>query len=212
MRVLIFSAAVLAVCSRPTLALAGVLIDDFSEGPITVTRTGGAYSETQTGLDANRVIGGSRLFEFEQFGAEVQTATVGGGTLQLTSTPAPGGSTLVYFALMWGSDTKPLGIDLKADGGNRLHADIVAGYPPRLYLGSPGGLESRGDFDANGDIFFADLLGSADLSNVSWISLATGRSLGYEIGALQVVPEPATLVLAAAAGAAIALWRRRDRR
>ena len=208
MRVLL-TAILVATFSQTTLA--ALLVDDFSVGPTTVTRNGAALAQSQTGLDPSRVLGGARHFEFDGNGADVQTATVGGGTLQLTPTPMPVGNSLAYMDLTWGSDSSPLGLDLTSLGANRFHIDLLSGSRLWLIVGSPGGGRSSEPPDPNGDVFFTKLAGAADLTNVSWIRLSAGRSTGYEIGSLSIVPEPATLWLGIAAAAALAINRQRTR-
>ncbi|MCA9235013.1 MAG: hypothetical protein KDA44_06065 [Planctomycetales bacterium] len=198
MRILL-TAILVATFSQTTLA--ALLVDDFSVGPTTVTRNGAALAQSQTGLDPSRVLGGARHFEFDGNGADVQTATIGGGTLQLTPTPMPVGNSLAYLDLTWGSDSSPLGLDLTSLGANRFHIDLLSGSRPGLVIGSPGGGRSSRNPDSNGDVFFTELSGSADLANVSWIRLSTVRSSGYKIGSLSIVPEPATLWLGMAAAA-----------
>ncbi|MEZ6068660.1 MAG: hypothetical protein R3C10_00020 [Pirellulales bacterium] len=89
-------------------------IDDFSVCPITVSRTGSDPAEAlQTGLDEHHVLGGQRGILVGEAGSETQTAVVNSaaGVFEFSTDDSFG-----YLDLLYGTDEKPLNIDLTADG------------------------------------------------------------------------------------------------
>jgi hypothetical protein len=106
--------------ARPATA---VTIDDFSVGPITLTRTGAtAAAAQQTGLDPNHVLGGARDITVGASGGDAgQSVTIDTAARQLQFTID---TSLGYFDLVYGSMAQPLNVDLTADGSDAFRIDF----------------------------------------------------------------------------------------
>ena len=110
----------------------GLLIDDFSEGPITLrSYDRPTYSAEQNSLDPNQTAGGARYWSdfYHNIGREDATST---SYSQITVDPDEEvldfqvqGNGSGYFALAYGSDESPLGLDLTAGGIDRLRFRYV---------------------------------------------------------------------------------------
>jgi hypothetical protein len=131
-----------------------VIIDDFSVGPVTVTRDGAtAATSTQTGLDPGHVLGGNRNIVVGEFGASSQSLTIDSALRELRFTAPTGGG---YFDLEYGSEAQPLNIDLTADGSDAFLVEFAGpgGFVSLNFLrvfhfigrGRAGRSQSRHDF------------------------------------------------------------------
>jgi hypothetical protein len=102
-----------------------VTIDDFSVGPITVTRDGAAAaSASQTGLDNAHVIGGARDIIVGENGNPGQSLTIDTSQRELQF-DTPTGSGLGYFEVTYGSAASPLNADLTEDGSSFFRLDFA---------------------------------------------------------------------------------------
>ncbi|QDV72878.1 hypothetical protein [Botrimarina mediterranea] len=123
---------------------AAVVIDDFDEGPYSLTLANRVYGndQTQSGLHPASTIGGTRslLNPWAFYPGEVTPPmpTQLGVDAELGAFYAltyPGSYN--YFSLEWGSDNSPLNADLAADGADRFRvrlSDEIATRDQTLYL------------------------------------------------------------------------------
>lgn len=172
------------------------VIDDFTDGPIRLTRDGAIVTFTQPSLDVSRVTGGTRHFELGEFGADGQYVDISNGFLSL-GLEDPG---LAYLRLRYGSDDHPLNLDLRASGHDRFVFENMMEIPTAgwVRVRSPGGAESvESLFELRNRPFllFNEFSTGVDFSNVSSIELQVVRSSGFEIGTIRTVPEPNCFVL-----------------
>ena len=117
-RLLALIAKTLCAVSIPLYANSAVAItiDDFTVGPITVTRDAAtASSASQTGLDIAHVLGGSRDLIVGENGNPGQSLTIDTSLQQLRFNSLVG-TTNGYFNVTYGSAASPLNVDLTADG------------------------------------------------------------------------------------------------
>lgn len=105
----VVSLATLAAC-WPTRLSAAVLVDDFSDGPLSLTVTDSLLS--QRNLDPDRVASGVRHLDVSRGPVSLE---VSDGAFVATTGDAGRG----YFTLMYGLD-EPLGLDFTSDGHDRL--------------------------------------------------------------------------------------------
>lgn len=103
--------ASLIVASQSSEAL---VIDDFTEAPLTLVGAGDLLS--QTGLDPSRVAGGVRTIEVSR-APDVFTLAIEDGSLSVAN-PDPADD-WGYFQLMYGYEM-PLDLDFTAEGHDRL--------------------------------------------------------------------------------------------
>lgn len=204
----------------------GVIIDDFSVGPIVVERTGASgVTQSQSGLDPAHVVGGSRRFIVGDSGAAGQRAEVDTIARELRFQI---GSGLGYHRLTYGAET-PLNLNLVAIGHDAFQLDFVdpVGQPPLwLTVSSPVGSNivsetvsmiavpvttlSNGNKRARFDF---EWFGGVDLTNVSSIelhSVRVGRDMTFK-SLSTVIPEPMSALLVGLGLATVASVGRRSR-
>jgi hypothetical protein len=221
-----FAAALAVLLSQPSSA---IVIDDFSVGPITVTRTGAmAATAQQAGLDPNHVLGGGRDIVVGQFGLAGQSLTVDTALQELQLT-VPAVNDRGYFDLMYGTTAQPLNIDLTADGSDAFLVEFAGpgGHVSlnwlRVSTSSGEGVLGGGNMGttttalSDGRILveypFSAFSGAPDFTSVDGIRLEFFRLSAFSgpvLRSITTIPEPATAVLVGAAALSQAL--RRDRR
>lgn len=169
---------------------AALVIDDFLEGPIVLNAGDSSLTFSQSQLDPEHVVGGTRDFELSSFGTVGQFVSVKEGSLTLGREAG-----LAYLRLTYGSDSQPLSIDLTSGGSDRFLFDSSFEAPGTgwMRIGSPGGQRSIVSLYGLRDepyLLYSQFSSGADFTNVSWIQLEVVRSGGFTIGAIQTVPEP----------------------
>jgi hypothetical protein len=108
----------------PCLGLA-LTIDDFSVGPVVVSRVGPAAAiALQTGLDPAHVLGGGRDIVVGDSGSGNQSLAIDTAARELRFNIASG---LGYFHITYGSAAQPLNVDLRAGGANSFQIEFGAG-------------------------------------------------------------------------------------
>lgn len=209
---LILSATLLLTCCMARVSRAGVIIDDFRSGDITVSRTGDTVAEaTQTGLSSS-VVGGGRFIKVGEFGSAGQTLSIdaSSGTMEFETGDSHG-----YFSVVYGSEGEPLNLDLLAEGAGAIVLDTIntsssTGQPLRLSVfttGDEGTVTSRLFAEApqtlqNGlsrlTFSFEFISPEADFRRVERIELSAGRVrplTSLTIHHFATIPEPTTYSL-----------------
>jgi hypothetical protein len=196
-------------------AASAITIDDFSVGPIEVSRTGSvAATAVQSGLDPSHVLGGGRDITVGEFGTSGQTLIVDTALRELQFSP---GSSSGYFQVNYGSMAQPLNVDLTAGGSNAFLFHFIynvpnfpTSLPPssiRVFTAtgsgftalnhSGGSITMLPDGSRRARIPFSTL-GNLDLTAVQRIEFELFRvSPGTEfvLKAIATVPEPSCLAL-----------------
>src|SRR4051794_833571 len=104
---------IIAGVAMPALAMT---IDDFSVGPVVVSRVGpSAATAMQSGLDPAHVLGGGRDIVVGDSGSGDQSLAIDTAARELRFNIASG---LGYFHITYGSAAQPLNVNLRAGGAN----------------------------------------------------------------------------------------------
>ncbi len=129
--------ALLSMCLVTSQSLhAGILIDDFDTGDISLSKVDSdAVEESQTGLDPSRVIGGRREFLVGEFGTVGQNLLIESGKLIFETEDSFG-----YFDLSYGTPEEPLNLNLTGDGSDAfvVETESLTSLLPVIDLRSSG--------------------------------------------------------------------------
>ncbi|MFA9480153.1 PEP-CTERM sorting domain-containing protein [Phycisphaerales bacterium AB-hyl4] len=224
----------LATSHNPAYAL---MIDDFTQGPITLgsegSNLGGGVSETQTGLDPNHVVAGTReLFVATVTSDSVVTPTTLtihpdaiDGRLRVTSATVDGDDRpITYFIVRYGSEDTPLNFDATQHGNaikihnirTNFENENLSPLHDMIRVADEDGA-SAVPFEVPGNDGAFDLIlpfssFDADFENVHYIDFifarARQRDAFIAFDAISIVPEPGSLALLGLSGITL-LWRRR---
>ncbi len=207
---------VLALVLAMSSAASAVVVDDFTDGGISLTAIDLiGQTESQVGLDPNTVLGGGRdIYVGATAGATVGTQLViddVAGELSLTSDPVQRGyMTLEYIV----ADAQ--GLDLTAEAGNdRISLDVVnvtqgissGVFDLKIESGPLGNTVSEStsfgpgrlwDLPGSGvvDVPYADFT-STDFTQVRAISIDIARfpaDANLTLGGIATTPEPASIM------------------
>jgi hypothetical protein len=157
----------------------GIVIDDFSVGELALSGPGDLV--TQTGLDPQHVIGGSRYVRITRGPTDL---TIGSGNgLNIVQ-----GNDYGYFGISYGADT-PLQADFAADGSDRLRLrfqDVeTANQASIMWISVSSTLPTTGSapgpnlhaLAGGGIVEIPFTLYSADFHNVNTILMSVSRNL-----------------------------------
>jgi hypothetical protein len=193
--------ALVILCSSANASAAGLVIDDFEDGPIALIRNSEPDIDfLQTGLDPDHVLGGQRRFIvdglFDTFG---QYAVIEQGTLD---TNAGRGEVRVSY------DWDPINVSRQ----QFLRIDILGSWfewpnLPRINFGAPLLVTGQTNHSPipGGTMFLVPLSslppisGNPNAARVEGMGLTWQAVLGPHISLIAVVPEPTTLALLVAA-------------
>jgi hypothetical protein len=203
-------------------------IDDFSVGPIQVSRTGAtAVTASQTGLDPSHVLGGGREIVVGESGGFVQTLIIDTAERELRFATDTNG----YFQIDYGTPAAPLDVDLTADGSNAFLFESLyivptfpaATVPPsfiRVFSATGSGtasLTSSGasivvqpDGSRRIKLPFSLLGNQVDLTAVQRIELDVFRvapGSTFSLRTFSTVPEPESMLLFVFGAALVAAGR-----
>src|SRR4051794_38588920 len=118
------------IVANVAVAAIALTIDDFSVGPVVVSRVGpSAASALQTGLDPSHVLGGGRDIVVGDSGSGDQSLAIDTAARELRFNISSG---LGYFHFTYGSVAQPLNVDLRAGGGNSFQIEFGAGFNTTL--------------------------------------------------------------------------------
>ena len=196
----------------------GVIIDDFSVGPMTLVADIDHRMpyELQTGLDPDAVIGGNRLAFLlldspspsDRAVATVDTTT---HTFRLDVDGRLEGYSIRWGAINGTQADLALNADLLSDGSDAFHVDVVANAVSQTLKLSVASGAHEGQYSGDGvfrrlpasntpfsiRVPFSDLskidFHDVDYIGLSWTTVFRGQDL--TLGAIRTVPEPSTLVM-----------------
>jgi hypothetical protein len=199
-----FAAGVILIASNISAA---VIIDDFSVGPIALSRTGATpVTATQSGLDPAHVLGGGREISIGTDGSAVQTLTIDTTVGELITSSDPN---LTYYRIRYGSDASPLNLNFGVNRAILLEAtDLPA---PNITLFSAGGTANVGPSFAGVtqrplpvgtaylmplSLFQSRAVGAFDPTLITSIQISAVRQSGTaRLTTILIVPEPGGAVL-----------------
>jgi len=205
MRIVAIASAIVIVIIAAPVANA-IVIDDFMVGPAYLVRNAGVpVSLTQTGLDPSHVLGGKRELVLGQFYSNGQSLEINATGSQMTLAIANPGD-LAGLDITYGSRMNPLGIDLTADGSDRLvfDFDVLPSCCDQLLITSVSSgvlsidsVQLNDYFDGQTATVPFSHLDGVDLTNVASIELEFFRSRGFILQSIYTVPEPISITQAA---------------
>jgi hypothetical protein len=203
---------------------AAILIDDFSVGPITLSRTGATpATATQTGLDPAHVLGGSRDIAIGYDGGAVQTLTIDTTVGELVTSSAP---SLAYYRIRYGSEANPLHLNLGSGADRAILVEATDLPAPTIVLISAGANASVGPnhvgvtqrslpvgtaYLISMSVFQNYNFGAFDPTAITSIQIFAVRQSGTaRLTRISIVPEPGCAALLACAGIAFGRPMRRE--
>jgi hypothetical protein len=213
---LLLAIAAFSICP---VVRAAITIDDYSVGPITVTKTvqNAGASALQSGLDPSHVLGGSRSINVGGSGGLVgQSLTINSASERLVFTVPQGSDSYGYFDIGYGSLANPLNLDLSQS--HKALQIIMLGTParmPGIALYSAHGIGGPSIFHPDASVvsrpdgavvatfpMSSITIGAGfDISAITHVNLGVGRyhSSGSPLQILDfsVVPEPTNFALTA---------------
>ena len=206
------------------------VIDDFNLGPYFLVGANATVNQTQTGLNPDHVLGGSRFISFRSFTIPPSTLTVAGAAGTLSVTP---GGCCTYLTMRYGDTSNPLNVNLRDDGNDRFVVTF-AGLTSDISLSLPsiGVIDNQGHFANILSQFavqpvapFSMTIPYSQFTNIDWtnirsIEIAVSRYGGgtggpgksFSLDSIVTVPEPAGFSLSVIAAAVSALPIARHRR